>query len=150
MAYEPIENFLEKLNISETEPDKDFDNWNILKKQTDSSEAILENFPKKGEVWMIILGKNIGSEQNGTGDDFMRPMVIIAKINNQMFWCIPLSTKQKDIYFYINFSDPENQKVTAIVGQLRLISIKRFQRRMYDLPWVIFDNIKKKIKNILN
>ena len=43
---------------------KDFDNWNELKKKINIKETKPEFFPQVGEVWICILGKNIGREQN--------------------------------------------------------------------------------------
>jgi len=60
----------------------DFDEWNKLKKEIDTKEDVLDNFPKEGEVWMSNLGKNIGFEQNGSGDNFSRLVLIIKKFNN--------------------------------------------------------------------
>ena len=133
--------------------EKDFDTWNNIKKDLESNTVdriIPRYFPKRGDVWMVSLGKNVGFEQSGSGDRFSRPVVVIQKINNQMFWCVPLSTKQKPLHFYYNFTDPGNHNVTAILGQLKLISIKRFQREMYQLPWEIFDAIKNGLRVLLD
>jgi len=52
-------------------------------------------FPKSGEVWMCTLGQNLGREQNGGPRDFSRPVLVIKKFNNEIFWVVPLSTKTK-------------------------------------------------------
>ena len=88
----------------------EFDKWNIKKQKLEAEEYSEENFPQIGEVWMGVIGKNIGYEQNGTGNNFSRPVVIVSKFNNKMFWAMSLSTKQKDFDFYYNFTDPNNQK----------------------------------------
>ncbi len=44
----------------------------------------------------MSIGKNVGREQNGSGRDFERPVLIIKKWNNEMVWGVPLSTKQKN------------------------------------------------------
>jgi mRNA interferase MazF len=80
------------------------------------------NFPKEGEVWMCSLGKNIGYEQNGSGESFLRPIMIIKKFNNHMFWTIALSTKQKRFDFYFNYTDPNGLKVAGILAQMKLTS----------------------------
>jgi hypothetical protein len=51
-----------------------------------------------------------------------------------MFWVVPLSTKQKNLDFYFNYDDPNGVPVAAILAQLRLVSIKRFHRNVYELP----------------
>ena len=128
---------------------KDFDSWNELKKKIEGEKNNPDKFPKEGEVWMSNLGKNIGFEQNGSGDNFSRPVLITKKFNNHMFWAIPLSTKQKSFDFYFNYNDPNGQKVSAILAQMKLISIKRLKRKLYDVPHELFKEIKSKLKSFL-
>jgi len=128
---------------------KDFDNWNEIKKKIDANNDELNKFPKEGEIWMINIGTNVGFEQNGSSDNFSRPVLVIKKFNNQMFWSIPLSTKQKKIDFYFNYTDINNQKVSAILAQMKLMSIKRFTRKLYDLDNQIILEIKTKLKSFL-
>jgi len=128
---------------------KDFDEWNQLKKKIEAEKNSPDKFPKEGEVWMSNLGKNIGYEQNGSGDNFSRPVLITKKFNNHMFWVIPLSTKQKDFDFYFNYTDPNNQKVSAILAQMKLLSVKRLKRKLYDIPNELFDEMKQKLKSFL-
>jgi mRNA interferase MazF len=112
---------------------QDFDDWNNLKKKIEEDEIDPNKFPKEGEVWMSNLGRNIGYEQNGSGDSFSRPVLIVKKFNNHMFWVVPLSTIQKKFDFYFNYTDPHSEKVSAILAQLKLLSIKRLKRNMYSL-----------------
>ena len=128
---------------------KDFNKWNELKKKIDEEDSLPDNFPKEGEVWMSSVGVNIGYEQNGSEDNFSRPMLIIKKFNNHMFWAIPLSTKQKDFDFYFNFTDPNGQKVSAILAQMKLVSVKRLKRDIYIMPKELFEEIKVKLKLFL-
>lgn len=126
---------------------KDFDSWNQLKKKIDEKDTLLDKFPKEGEVWMADVGLNIGYEQNGSGDNFSRPMLIVKKFNNHMFWAVPLSTKQKSLDFYFNYIDLNGEKVSAILAQMKLVSVKRFKRDIYIMPDPLFDEIKKKLKS---
>jgi hypothetical protein len=66
-----------------------------------------------------------------------------------MFWAIPLSTKQKDFDFYFNFTDPNGQKVSAILAQMKLVSVKRLKRDIYIMPPELFEEIKEKLKLFL-
>lgn len=126
-----------------------FDSWNILKKQIEADTKQPNLFPKEGEVWMSYLGKNIGFEQNGGGDSFSRPVVIVKKFNNHMFWSIPLSTKQKRLDFYFNYIDPNMQHVSAILAQMKLISIKRLKRKLYDMNPNQLMKMKQQLKSFL-
>jgi len=127
----------------------DFDNWNELKKKINTKETQPEFFPQLGEVWICILGKNIGREQNGGSDNFSRPVLIVKKFNNEIFWILPLSTKQKDLDFYYNFTDLNNEKASVILSQIRLIHIKRFERKVYDMPSKDMIEIKKRLRDYL-
>ncbi|OGG59349.1 hypothetical protein A3C89_02490 [Candidatus Kaiserbacteria bacterium RIFCSPHIGHO2_02_FULL_50_50] len=128
---------------------KIFDIWNELKKLLDESTVPPSKFPKEGEVWMSSLGQNIGYEQNGSGQHFSRPLLVIKKFNNHMFWVVPLSTKQKDIDFYFNFTDPNGLHVSAILAQMRLVSVKRLERNMYEISMSILSDIKRKLQSFL-
>ena len=127
----------------------DFDNWNELKKKINIKDTSSEFFPQVGEVWICILGKNIGREQNGGSDNFSRPVLIVKKFNNEIFWILPLSTKQKNIDFYYNFIDLNNEKASVILSQIRLIHIKRFERKVYDMSLKDMNEIKKRLREYL-
>ena len=128
---------------------KDFDIWNELKKKIEISTDVIDGFHQEGEVWMCSLGRNIGYEQNGANDNFSRPVLVIKKFNNHMFWAVPLSTKQKPFDFYFNFTDPEDKKVSAILAQMKLVSIKRLKRKLYDLPKDTLSEIKTRLQKFL-
>jgi mRNA interferase MazF len=127
--------------------DELFDVWNTQKKVLQKTEPNL--FPAEGEVWMAAVGKNLGFEQDGSGDNFSRPVLVVKKFNNQMFWVAPLSTKQKQFDFYYNCVDPMERKISVILAQLRLISVKRCKRNMYVFPPVDFEEIKKHLRIFL-
>ena len=126
---------------------EDFDAWNELKKKIEAGENEPDKFPKEGEVWMSSLGRNIGFEQNGSSNNFSRPVLVVKKFNNHMFWVIPLSTKQKKFDFYFNYIDPNNQKVAVILAQMKLMSVKRLKRNMYSLDNEKLQEIKTKLKS---
>jgi mRNA interferase MazF len=127
----------------------DFDKWNHIKKNIDAREINPKLFPQLGEVWMCALGKNIGREQNGGGQNFSRPMLVVKKFNNEIFWILPLSTKQKKIDFYYNFRDNNKQAVSVIISQIRLTHIKRFERKLYDIDMSDVKEIKKRLGEYL-
>ena len=129
--------------------DKEYDWWNKLKKEIQSDTNEPDYFPKEGEVWMSSLGKNIGFEQNGSGTNFSRPILVVKKFNNHMFWCASLSTKQKKFDFYYNFIDPNGEKVSVILAQLKLVSVKRLKRKLYDISSDNLKKIKGKLRKFL-
>ncbi|KKR45409.1 MAG: hypothetical protein A3G47_02790 [Candidatus Zambryskibacteria bacterium RIFCSPLOWO2_12_FULL_39_45] len=132
-----------------TDDDKEYDEWNKLKKEIQSGTDVPDYFPQEGEVWMSSLGKNIGFEQNGSGTNFSRPILVVKKFNNHMFWCASLSTKQKKFDFYYNFTDPNGEKVSVILAQLKLVSVKRLKRKLYDISSSDLIEIKGKLRKFL-
>jgi mRNA interferase MazF len=127
-----------------------FDAWNEIKKKIAGESDAPDRFPKEGEVWMSFLGKNLGFEQDGGGTRFSRPVLIIKKFNHRMFWGIPLSSKQKEIDYYWNFTDPDGRRVAAILAQMRLLSIRRLRRKLYALSPKEFKNIRKKMAHYIS
>jgi len=126
-----------------------FNRWNNLKQDFEHYYLQPEKFPKEGEVWMSAFGKNVGFEQNGTGSNFSRPVLVVKKFNNQMFWVVPLSTKQKSLDFYFNYTDPSGNNVAGILAQMKLMSNKRFIRNMYEIESFYFLNIRKRLRRLL-
>ena len=129
--------------------EKEFDRWNQIKKKINNKIESLDPFPKEGMVWICVVGKNVGYEQNGVGMDFARPVLVVKKFNNKMYWVLPLSTKQKEYDFYYNFIDPFGMKGSIILAQLRLISVKRFIRDMYEIDTANFDAIRLRLIEFL-
>ena len=130
--------------------ERDFDRWNEIKKQLANGASPPPAFPKSGEVWMCTLGKNLGREQNGGSQDFSRPALVIKKFNNEIFWVVPLSTKQKPLDFYFNYNDPSGAPVAAVLAQLRLVSINRFRRDIYVLPAMLLREVRARLRAFLS
>jgi len=62
---------------------------------------------------------------------------------------VPLSTKQKKFDFYFNYTDPEDRKVSAILAQLKLISVKRLRRKLYDIADNQLIDVKVRLRKFL-
>ena len=61
---------------------KDFDNWNIKKKETDKDDKIRVFYQR--EVWWCIVGTNVGVKIDGKHELFLRPVVITRKFNKEI------------------------------------------------------------------
>jgi mRNA interferase MazF len=126
--------------------EKDFDRWNQLKKDLDSKE----NLPtfKQAEVWWCKIGLNVGHEENGKGGDYSRPILIIRKFNNRLFFGVPLTTQIKEKHYYhkIHFKDKEQ---CAMLSQMRLLEAKRLMNKMGQLTKNQFDEIRRILKDMI-
>ena len=126
---------------------KNFDLWNQDKKHIHF--YIQNKFYHEREVWWCYLGVNIGFEEDGTGFNGERPVLILRGFSRQVCWIIPLSTSEKINKYYISVVDISNKKSFAIISQIRLIDTKRLINKMGFVDSQTFDVIKKTIKDLL-
>jgi len=124
---------------------REFDQWNEIKKET-QKDKIIVGF-KNRDIFYIKMGQNIGFEQNGKGNKFVRPVVVLKKFNRYMFFGIPLSTQIKEGKFY-HYFEFKKQRVTskniALLSQLRLYSSNRLLNKIGVINQNDFDIIKNK------
>ena len=73
-----------------TEYVKDFDSWNVVK-QNISGRQDWPNF-RKSDIWWCSTGINVATETDGKNEPFERPVLIIHKFNNRLFWGVPMTT----------------------------------------------------------
>ena len=126
--------------------EKDFNQWNDLKKTVKLRDR-LPTF-KQREIWWCNLGLNIGHEENGKNHDYSRPILILRKFNNHIFFGIPLTTqiKEKHYYYKISFKGKEQ---CIMISQLRLFDSKRLINKMGDLSQKQFNEIRDILKNMI-
>lgn len=124
-----------------------FDIWNRVKKKTSTSKRTV--YVKERDVVFVRLGKNIGHEQDGRGDYFLRPVVVLKKFNNRLFWAVPLTTQEKQSEYYILITNINNRQNWAIWSQLRLLDTARVGKKIGVLNTSDFKIIKKAITESL-
>lgn len=126
---------------------KDFDKWNQKKKQIQ-----LESFPPfchSREVWWCSLGVNVGFEQDGTGERFDRPVVVIRGFNEHVFFGVALTGRKRSGKYYFPVGKIEGREASAILSQVRLIDTKRLVRKITMLDEALFVELKEKLKKAL-
>ena len=93
-------------------------------------------------------------EQDGNGEDFLRPIVITRKFNNEIFWGIPLTksknkTNKRAEKYYFSFSFIDNIKSVAILSQIRLIDARRLSYLAGEVSQDDFKVLIAKLKALL-
>ena len=126
--------------------DQDYDNWNIKKKELSNKED--KYFFKEGDIWWVSLGKNLGTESYGKGETFRRPVLIVKKLNSKSCIVIPLTSKEKIGSWFIDITFQGEIKI-ALLYQIRMMDVKRFQRRLGVLDESDFKRVKEKLKVLL-
>lgn len=125
---------------------KNFPEWNSQKTALHTEKV--RPFFHEREVWFVSLGVNIGFEQDGKGEDFLRPIVVLKKFNNETLWGVPLTTKKKFGKYHMTLSHGKRMS-TAILSQLRLIDCKRLKHKTSQISVEDFVELKKRIIGLI-
>jgi len=95
----------------------------------------------------------VGFEQDGAGENYLRPVLIVKKFNNEIFWGIPLTKsvkdEPKDKRYYYSLSFAENVISLAILSQIRLIDAKRLKYKLGDMEEKEFLETKEALVALL-
>lgn len=126
---------------------KNFDLWNSKKKTIHNKDKMI-GFSQYEIVFMRI-GINVGFEQDGKGEDFLRPVLVYKKFNNQVFLGIPLTLKAKDNKFHFGFEYKKGKKSFAILSQLKLFDIKRAKYKDGKISKSNFTNLQNKLLKLI-
>ncbi|HEY9583640.1 MAG TPA: type II toxin-antitoxin system PemK/MazF family toxin [Candidatus Paceibacterota bacterium] len=126
---------------------KDFDGWNVNKKAVNNKVAPL--FWYEREVWWNSLGINIGHEQDGSSEDYSRPVLILRKLSHDTCIIMPLTTS-KNIHKYrpsIGIFEGEENKV--VLTQMKVIDSRRLLKKIGTVNLNIFNEIRKIARELL-
>lgn len=127
---------------------KDFDAWNKSKKFINGLDPANIYFGD-GDMWWCRIGVNVGDEEDGKGTFFERPILVIRKFNELLFWAVPLSTKIKRNPYYVPCISCTGETRSAIISQIRLLSIKRLMNKLGAAKADSLLVIKKAIRDLL-
>lgn len=126
---------------------KKFNEWNEVKKEIDIREKSV--IFKERDIFWASIGENVGFEQNGKGDIFSRPVLIVKRFSRNMFFGIPLSTQLKQGDFFFEF-ELSGVKTNALIVQGRLLDTKRLENKIGMMAKDDFENLKIKVRELLN
>ena len=126
---------------------KDYKEWHELKTVV-HNEKVRPHFHER-EIWFCTLGENVGFEQDGRGESFQRPVIILRKFNQSVCLVIPLTKNQKAGIHYFSFSFQSTALSTAILSQVRLIDAKRLDYKAGTISAGDFLSLKEKLKQLI-
>jgi cytidyltransferase-like protein len=121
--------------------------WNEYKKQIDKQENFCQ-FRQK-DIWFLSIGKNIGDEQYGKGDEFLRPVLVYKKFSKRIFLGIPLSTTKNKGSYYFSFEYKKDTISTANFSQIKIFDIKRAKYRSGFIKNKDFKALSDKLNKLL-
>lgn len=125
---------------------KDFLLWMSTKKKL-NDRTIKPPYFKDGEMWWCHIGENVGSEVDGKGDFFTRPILIYKKLGSESMLAIPTSTKQKEGSWYVPFVYKGILEV-ALLSQIRVVSFKRLKEKIGKLSDSEMNDVREGFRNL--
>ncbi len=125
---------------------KNFQDWFSLKPKLDKLNYYPPKFSQK-QVWFCYCGENIGIEISGKGKEFLRPFLILKKLDRYSFIGLPLSTKDKvgNRYFKIYFKE---KLQTIYLHQPRHLDYRRLKYKVGEITDNEFSQIKNNFLNL--
>jgi len=139
------------VDVSKRESDREkdmsiFNRWNSKKQSLDIlKKSIL--FQER-DILFISMGKNIGYEQDGKGEDFLRPVLVYKKFNKEQFLGFALTSKKKSGKFYQKIS--HNNRISyVILSQLKTYSAKRVKYRSGKIDTNHLKKVHKKFIDLV-
>lgn len=125
---------------------KDFDNWNSRKKEINKKGE--NKLYHARELWWCSLGVNVGSEQDGSGEKYDRPVLILKGLSKQTCIILPITSSAEKHKMRIPIGQVQNEGASVIISQIKVIDTKRLIYKIGFLDKDIFSKITKTIKDL--
>ena len=136
------------MNLVLTNGDIIFDEWNEIKKKIDYKDKKV--FIKEGNVYLVIIGKNVGSEVYGKGEFFLRPVLVLKKLSKYNFIGIPLTSKEKNGNYFFKFQYKQDKFSYALFNQIKTFDVKRIFKYHGSIKKKDFYILKQKLLNMFS
>jgi len=124
---------------------KSFDDWNRQKKKVQEEQ---KRFYSVREIWWCKLGVDIGSEQDGKGENFLRPCIIVRGFGADTCLVVPLTTSIKQHFLRVSVGVIDGKEAKANLSQLRLIDTRRLVEKIGFLGKDTFSELTKRIRDL--
>ena len=126
---------------------KPFNDWNVKKKLLDLSGQTRRY--QEREIWWCYLGVNIGQEEDGKGEEFQRPVLILKGLSRETCLVVPLTSSANESKYRIFIGKIFDKENRVILSQIRVIDVKRLVNFIGVLDRGIFNLIRKSLKDLL-
>ena len=128
---------------------KNFPAWHARKQQIDNTAHSLRGY-KERDVWWVSVGHNVGFEEDGKGDSFSRPVLVVKGFSKEIFWGVPLSSRMHTGIHYYTFTIPGRPSPSvALLSQLRAFDTKRMTTKIGMVEMQDFKEVRKCLRAFL-
>ena len=125
---------------------KDFDKWNEIKKRADVENPRLYTVR---EIWWCRFGVNIGTEQDGRGDNYLRPAVILRGFGPGACLVVPLTASAREHPLRVSVGVVDGRQARANLSQIRVVDTRRLVQKIGFLEKEIFITTRKAARDLL-
>ena len=126
---------------------KEFEKWNNIKQQI--HEVGKRKYYHEREVWWCALGVNVGTEQDGSGAEFRRPVVILRGFGADTCLVIPLTTSAHQHPMRVPVGMVDDRQAMALLSQIKVVDTRRLVRKIGYLEKEMFSNLRESARGIL-
>lgn len=126
---------------------KNFTQWNTQKQKI--HDVGTSKFYHVREVWWCALGVNVGSEQDGGGEEYRRPVVILKALGPTTCLVVPLTTSTHTHQYRLPIGEVNDENATALLSQIRVVDTKRLVRKVDVISKETFEHIRKAARDML-
>lgn len=91
----------------------------------------------------------MGFEQDGSGDEYRRPVVVLKGLSKRTFVAIPLTASTKSHPMRPSVGRVGDEEARALISQVRVVDTKRLVRKIGYLDKGAFESIRKTVKDML-
>ncbi len=123
-----------------------YDKWNEKKKALKDVDILI----RERDIWWCKIGKNVGQEQDGVGDNFSRPVLVLKKLDSKTCIILPLTTQENMGSWFYELGDVNHKKAWVILNQIKLISVNRLYFYIGYVEIQDFIKIKKNLISLLD
>lgn len=129
-------------------PPKNYKKWSKLKSRINNQASSHQTY-REGQIYWFCLGENVGVEEDGKGDLYSRPALIVRGFSQSLIWIVPLShTKRRGRYYHEIKTNPDVD--TALLSQLKSLDSARISGKpLGEISEAELNVIKDKIKLLL-
>lgn len=125
---------------------KDFDEWNKVKKKANAEQARLYTVREIGRCRLRV---NIGTEQDGRGELFLRPVLISRGFGPDACLVTPLTTSQRKHPLRISIGMVDDKKARVNLSQIRVVDTRRLVEKIGFLNKKKFADARKAARGLL-
>ena len=127
---------------------KDYSIWMKVKASINNAATRVRGC-KEREIWICNIGENVGFEEDGKGNDYARPVLVLKVYNKHFCHVIPLSTTKKRGRYYFEFEGHTGSKSVALLSQSRPVDTARLRNKIGVAAQNDFEELKMRIRDVL-